>query len=211
MTPLVQQQRAALPEAFPAGVADECPPCIVCGAMHLQMCGLCEASVAYVTAERPEAQMDEVVAPQVGRDAEALPTGVAAEGLLSGVDATVHRQAAPAGEAAPTLLAGVWTLTCVRPQVSCEAALLAERLPADAAGERLQSSVDSQLMDIHAAVRGEAFATVWTFIGFVLQVDLLMSRQVPTFGELFPTLCTSELLVQHRTPQLVPSQAASGS
>ena len=205
---LVHQQRAALSEALPAGVADKRPLAAVHGTVHLQVCCLCEAAAAHIAAESPAARVDELVATQVGRHAEALPAGVTAEGLLSGVDAAVDRQAAPAGETVPALLAGVWPLTCVCPQVSCEAALLAERLPADAAGERPQSSVDGQLVDVDAAACGEAFLTGGTFEGFVLQVDPLVSRQVAVFGELPLTLCTPESVICLLTGQSVPAEAA---
>ena len=208
MAALVHQQRAALSEALPAGVADKRPLAAVHGTVHLQVCCLCEAAAAHIAAESPAARVDELVATQVGRHAEALPAGVTAEGLLSGVDAAVDRQAAPAGETVPALLAGVWPLTCVCPQVSCEAALLAERLPADAAGERPQSSVDGQLVDVDAAACGEAFLTGGTFEGFVLQVDPLVSRQVAVFGELPLTLCTPESVICLLTGQSVPAEAA---
>lgn len=148
------------------------------------------------------------MAPQVGRHVEALPAGVAAERLLSGVDAAVHRQAAPAGERVPALLASVRPLTRVRPQVSREAAALAEGLPADAAGERLQSSVDGQLVDVDAAACGETFLTGGTFEGFVLQVDSAVRRQVTVFGELLPALCTPEPVVCLLTGEPVLSEAA---
>lgn len=133
---------------------------------------------------------------------------MAAEGLLSRVHAAVHRQAAPAGETVPALLAGVRPLTCVRPQVSSEAAALAEALPAEAAGERLQSTVDGQLVDVDAAARGEAFLTCGTFEGFVLQVDSLVSRQVAVFGELLPAFCTPEPAARLLTGESVLSEAA---
>lgn len=208
MALLVHQQRAALSEALPTGVADEGPLAAVHGAVHLQVSGLREAAAAHVTAERAVARVDEPMAPQVGRHAEALPAGVAAEGLLSGVDTAVHRQAAPAGESVPTVLAGVRPLTRVRPQVSPEAALLAECLPADAAGERPQSSVDGQLVDVDAAACGESFLTCWTFKRFLLQVDSLVCRQVAVFGELLPALCAPELLACFLTGQSVLSEEA---
>ncbi len=96
----------------------------------------------------------------------------------------------------------------MRPQVSPEAALLAECLPADAAGERLQSSVDGQLVDVDAAARGESFLTRRAFKRFLLQVDSLVCGQVAVFGELLPALCTPELLVCFLTGQSVFSEAA---
>lgn len=120
----------------------------------------------------------------------------------------MHRQAAPAGEAVAALLAGVRTLTCVRPQVNPEAALLAERLPADAAAERLQASVDAPLVDVHAAARGEPFLARGTFEGFVGQVNSQVCGQVAVFGELLPALRTPELVVRFPTRQSVSSEAA---
>lgn len=143
--------------------------------------------------------MDEAVAAQVGRHAEALPADVAAKGLLAGVDAAVDRQTAAAGERLPALLAGVRTLTCVRPQVGCEAAALAERLPADAAAERPQPFV-------HA--RGEAAEARGTPEGFVLQVDSQVCTQVAVFGELFPAVRTPEAPLGLRTAESVLRQAA---
>lgn len=94
-------------------------------------------------------------------------------------------------------------------QVSCEAAPLTERLSADAAGERLQSSVDGQLVGVDAAACGETFPTGRTFKGFVLEVYSLVSRQVTMFRKLLPTLCTAELPVCPLARQSVLSQAAS--
>lgn len=52
---LVQQQRAALPEPLPTGVADERPVDTMHSAVRLQVAGLREAAAAHVTAERPQA------------------------------------------------------------------------------------------------------------------------------------------------------------
>lgn len=135
------------------------------------------------------------MAAQVGRHAEALPAGVTAEGLLTGVDAAVDRQAAPAGETVSTLLAGMRALTCVCPQVSPKATLLAEHLPADTAGERPQPRVHGQLVDVDAAARGESFGTRRTLERFVRQVDSLMCQQVTASGELLSALRTPEALI----------------
>lgn len=59
---LVHQQRAALSEALPAGLADERPLAAVHGAVHLQVSGLREAAAAQVAAEGPAARVDQLVA-----------------------------------------------------------------------------------------------------------------------------------------------------
>lgn len=190
----MRQQRAALSEAFTAGVADERPLLTMDGAVNLQVSGLGEAAAAHVTAECPQTRVNELVAAQVGRQAEALPTGVAAEGLLTGVDALVNHQAAPAGEADPALLARVRPLTCMRSQVSSEAALLTEGCVADAAGEWSQASVDGQLVHVDAVACGESLFAYGTGERFVCQVNPAVRRQVAAFGELLPALATADLL-----------------
>lgn len=204
----MHQQRALLSESFPAGVADEGPLLAVQGAVHLQVSSLREALAAHFTAECPSARVDELVAAQVGRHAEALAAVVAAEGLLAGVDTAMHRQAAPAGEANPTLLAGVRALTCVCPQMSSEAALLAEGCAADTAAERLQASVNGQLVHMDAAAGCESFLACGTYEWFVCQVNPAVCRQVAAPGELLPAVVTFELFC-FLTLQSVLSEAAS--
>lgn len=87
---LVQQQRPALSEALPAGVADERPLAAVRGAVHLKVSCLLEAASTHFTAECPQAGVDQPVAAQIGRHAETLPAGVAGEGLLPSVNSAVH-------------------------------------------------------------------------------------------------------------------------
>lgn len=63
---LVQQQRGALPESLPTGVADERPLAAVHGAVCPQVSRLRELAAAHVTAKRSQARVDEAVAAQVG-------------------------------------------------------------------------------------------------------------------------------------------------